>query len=144
MWGRGAEARVGPMIARRLQHELQLSEAPAVDCVWQGCAAMTTDFLPHLYEFGRGFIGGIGCNGRGIALTAMLGEVLAEAATGRRWEELPVTKAPAKPLISCDKIVETYKLNKSVDETSDTLMVDESRVAECLKGADITPTEDDD
>ena len=54
-------------------------------------------------------------------------------------------KAPAKPLISCDKIVETYKLNDSVDETSDTLMVDESRVAECLKAAGITaPAEDDD
>ena len=52
-------------------------------------------------------------------------------------------KAPAKPLVSCDKIVETYKLNKSVDETSDTLMVDESRVAECLKAAGITPSEDD-
>lgn len=54
-------------------------------------------------------------------------------------------KAPAKPVISCDKIVETYKLNKSVDETSDTLMVDESRVTECLKAAGITaPAEDDD
>ena len=52
-------------------------------------------------------------------------------------------KAPAKPLISCDKIVETYKLNKSVDETSDTLFVDESRVAECLKAAGITPSEND-
>jgi hypothetical protein len=52
-------------------------------------------------------------------------------------------KAPAKPLISCDKIVETYKLNKSVDETSDTLMVDQSRVAECLKAAGITPSEND-
>ena len=52
-------------------------------------------------------------------------------------------KVPAKPLVSCDKIVETYKLNKSVDETSDTLMVDESRVAECLKAAGITPSEND-
>jgi hypothetical protein len=53
-------------------------------------------------------------------------------------------KAPAKPVISCDKIVETYKLNKSVDETSDTLLVDESRVVECLKAAGITaPAEND-
>ena len=52
--------------------------------------------------------------------------------------------APAKPVISCDKIVETYKLNKSVDETSDTLLVDESRVVECLKAAGITaPAEND-
>ena len=53
-------------------------------------------------------------------------------------------KAPAKPVISCDKIVETYKLNKSVDETSDTLFVDQSRVVECLKAAGITaPAEND-
>ena len=52
--------------------------------------------------------------------------------------------APA-PLIPCDKIVETYKANKSVDATSDALMVDESRVTECLKAAGITaPAEDDD
>lgn len=98
MLGPGAEGRIGPMVARRLQCELQLSELPAVDCVWQGRAAMTADFLPHLYEFGPGFIGGIGCNGRGIALTAMLGEVLADAAGGRNWDELPVTKASAEPL----------------------------------------------
>jgi hypothetical protein len=50
-----------------------------------------------------------------------------------------------KPLISCDKIVETYKRNQSVDETSSALMVDQSRVAECLKGAGIAaPAEDDD
>jgi hypothetical protein len=51
----------------------------------------------------------------------------------------------AKPLIACDKIVETYKVNQSVDQTASALMVDQSRVAECLKGAGITaPSEDDD
>ena len=50
-----------------------------------------------------------------------------------------------KPLIACDKIVETYKVNQSVDETSSALMVDQSRVAECLKAAGVTaPSETDD
>jgi hypothetical protein len=49
----------------------------------------------------------------------------------------------AKPVISCDKIVETYKLNKSVDETAGTLMIEQSRVTECLKAAGITPSEND-
>lgn len=98
MLGFGAEGRLGPMIARRLQAELQLPELPDVECVWQGRAAMTSDFLPHLYELGPGFIAGVGCNGRGIALTAMLGEVLADVATGRQWDELPVTKASTRPL----------------------------------------------
>lgn len=90
----GAEERISRMITQRLQQELQLPEVPAVEIVWNGTAAMTTDFLPHLYEFGPGFIGGVGCNGRGIALTAMLGEVLADAAGGRAWGELPIPKAP--------------------------------------------------
>ena len=89
----GAEDRMRRMIAQRLQRELQLPDLPAVECVWDGTAAMTTDFLPHVYEFGPGFLGGVGCNGRGIALTAMLGEVLADAASGRALDELPISKA---------------------------------------------------
>ena len=94
----GAEGRMRRMIVRRLQHELQLPDLPAVDCIWDGVAAMTSDFLPHLYEFGPGFIGGLGCNGRGIALTAMLGEVLADAADGRAWNDLPIPRASTSPV----------------------------------------------
>ena len=74
----------------------------------------------------------------GMTMAVTMAAVVAVAASA------PEEKA-AKPLIPCDKIVETYKVNKSVDETSDALMVDESRVAECLKAAGITaPAEDDD
>ena len=74
-----------------------------------------------------------------LGMTAAL--AMAAAVTVMAAEE----KAAPKPLIQCDKIVETYKVNKSVDETSDALMVDESRVTECLKAAGITaPAEDDD
>jgi hypothetical protein len=69
-----------------------------------------------------------------IGLVAAIGMAAAASAADEK---------PAKPLVSCDKIVETYKLNKSVDETSDTLMVDQSRVTECLKAAGITPSEND-
>lgn len=48
-----------------------------------------------------------------------------------------------KPVVSCNQIVEFYKVNKSVDGTSSALLVDQARVAECLKAAGIaTPTED--
>jgi len=75
--------------------------------------------------------------------TAMLAAIAAVALAGTAALAASDEKAPAKPLVSCDKIVETYKLNKSVDETSDALMVDQSRVAECLKAAGITPSEND-
>lgn len=94
----GAQNRMARMITQRLQRELQLPDLPRLDCIWHGTAAMTTDFLPHLYEFGPGFMAGIGCNGRGIALTAMLGEVLADAASGKAWDALPIPKASAKAI----------------------------------------------
>lgn len=94
----GAAPRMARMIAQRLQAELGLKRVPAVDSIWRGTAAMTTDFLPHIYEFGPGFIGGIGCNGRGIALTAMLGEVLADAVSGTRLADLPIPQASPRGL----------------------------------------------
>lgn len=94
----GAEPRMSAMIARRLQAELGLPRLPAVESVWRGTAAMTTDFLPHVYEFGPRFIGGIGCNGRGIALTAMLGKALANAASGTQLDELPIPQASPRAL----------------------------------------------
>ncbi len=94
----GAHGRMGRMIASRLAEELRLTHVPPLEHVWTGRAAMTTDFLPRIVEFGPGFLGGIGCNGRGIALTAMLGEVLADAACGTPLAELPVPCGPARRL----------------------------------------------
>jgi glycine/D-amino acid oxidase-like deaminating enzyme len=93
-----AENRMQRVIAGRLARELGLDAAPKVEHVWRGTAAMTTDFLPHVYRFGPGFYGGIGCNGRGIPMTAMLGEVLADAADGADPETLPVPLASTRGL----------------------------------------------
>ncbi|MDF2809003.1 MAG: putative oxidoreductase [Microvirga sp.] len=94
----GAHRRMGEGIAERLARELSLDRAPEIEHVWRGIAAMTTDFLPHIYEFGPGFIGGIGCNGRGVAMTAMLGKVLADAALGMPLARLPVPEASTRPI----------------------------------------------
>jgi glycine/D-amino acid oxidase-like deaminating enzyme len=94
----GAHQRMGRGIAERLATELSLGFTPEIEHVWRGIAAMTTDFLPHLYEFGPGFIGGIGCNGRGVAMTAMLGEALADAALGTPLSELPVPEASPRSI----------------------------------------------
>ena len=94
----GAHRRMAHAIVVRLAAELRLPGVPKVTHVWRGTAAMTPDFLPHLYEFGPGMVGGIGCNGRGIAATAMLGEVLADAACGTPLADLPVPLASSRPL----------------------------------------------
>lgn len=94
----GAHARMARMIVRRIADELKLDSVPEVEFVWRGVAAMTTDFLPHLYELGPGFIAGVGCNGRGVAMTAMLGETLAQAAGGAALRDLPVPLAAGRPI----------------------------------------------
>ncbi|AXV17927.1 FAD-dependent oxidoreductase (plasmid) [Neorhizobium sp. SOG26] len=94
----GAFKRIGKAVVDRLVSELRLEQHPGVEIVWTGVAAMTPDFLPRLHEFGPGFFGGIGCNGRGIAMTAQLGRVLARAALGEPLETLPVPTVKARPL----------------------------------------------
>jgi glycine/D-amino acid oxidase-like deaminating enzyme len=94
----GAHRRMARAIVARMAAELRLPEVPELAFIWRGTAAMTPDFLPHLHEFGPGMVGGIGCNGRGIAATAMLGEVLADAACGTPLADLPVPLAPSRAL----------------------------------------------
>lgn len=93
-----AHQRMGAAILRRLAIELDLEGELELAYVWRGVAAMTMDFMPHLYEFGPGYIGAIGCNGRGVALTAMLGETLADAAGGAPLASLPIPLAQEKKI----------------------------------------------
>ena len=66
------------------------------------------------------------------------------AMTGAAEPQATGKKTGGKPVVTCDEIVKTFKGNNSVDETADSLMVDQSRVAACLKGAGIkTPPEYD-
>ncbi|MBN9335112.1 FAD-binding oxidoreductase [Devosia sp.] len=94
----GAFDRLGRAVAERLSEELALPRAVTPEVVWTGTAAMTPDFLPRLYQMGDGWFGGIGCNGRGIAMTAQLGRVLARAALGENVEDLPIPVRTLRPL----------------------------------------------
>jgi glycine/D-amino acid oxidase-like deaminating enzyme len=87
----GAEARMARRIAARLAAELRLPQVPHVDHIWRGTAAVTTDFLPHLVDLGPGFLGVTACNGRGVAMTTVTGEMLGEALLmGRPLNDLPI------------------------------------------------------
>ncbi|TAL78592.1 MAG: FAD-binding oxidoreductase [Burkholderiaceae bacterium] len=56
---------------------------------WGGCIALTEDRLPHLHEPKKGLIAGLGYNGRGVAMSHVMGRVLAERVLGARPESLP-------------------------------------------------------
>lgn len=94
----GAVGRVARAVADRLASELDLPANPALEAAWTGTAIMTPDFLPRIHRFGEGFFGGVGCNGRGIAMTAQLGRVLARLALGDDPEAMPIPLRPARPL----------------------------------------------
>lgn len=94
----GAFERLGKSVAERLSTELGLTNSVDPEVVWTGTAAMTPDFLPRLYQMGEGYFGGIGCNGRGVAMTAQLGRVLARAAMGEAPATLPIPLRTLLPL----------------------------------------------
>ncbi|MGV8937572.1 MAG: NAD(P)/FAD-dependent oxidoreductase [Allorhizobium sp.] len=94
----GAFERIGKTVVDRLTSELRLPRHPGVEIVWTGVAIMTPDFLPRIHRFGEGFFGGIGCNGRGIAMTAQLGHVLARLALGEAPETMPIPLRTVRPL----------------------------------------------
>ncbi|WP_341862900.1 FAD-dependent oxidoreductase [Gymnodinialimonas sp. 57CJ19] len=67
---------------------------------WGGNIAVTEDHLPHLHEPQAGLIVGLGYNGRGVAMSNVMGRVMAERILGAAPKDLPfpVTKVAGIPL----------------------------------------------
>ena len=61
---------------------------------WAGTVAMTWDSAPKLMQMDQGVLAGLGYNGRGVAMSTMMGALLARAARGEPTD-LPVS-APFK------------------------------------------------
>lgn len=57
---------------------------------WSGRIAITTDHVPHLHEPAPGLLAGLGYNGRGVAMSLVMGRVLAERALGAEPAVLPI------------------------------------------------------
>ena len=67
------------------------------DYIWGGQIAMTRDHLPHIHSPAPGLHAGLGCNGRGVALSTVMGRLLAEKALGKAPAELPIPVSTIKP-----------------------------------------------
>jgi glycine/D-amino acid oxidase-like deaminating enzyme len=61
---------------------------------WGGKVALTEDRLPHLHEPKPGLIVGLGYNGRGVAISNIMGKVLAKRVLGANPNELPFPTSP--------------------------------------------------
>ena len=57
---------------------------------WGGQIALTNDRLPHLHEPQPNMIAGLGYNGRGVAMSIVMGRILAERVLGTAAESLPI------------------------------------------------------
>ena len=61
-----------------------------IEYIWGGQIAVTRDHLPHIHQIAPGLLAGLGCNGRGVALSTVMGRLLAETALGQNLTELPI------------------------------------------------------
>jgi glycine/D-amino acid oxidase-like deaminating enzyme len=78
----------GPVMAR-LKAMMPILGEPRIQFRWAGNVAITTDHVPHLNELAPGLYAGLGYNGRGVAMSTMMGKLLAERVSGTRAEDIP-------------------------------------------------------
>ncbi|NNK16804.1 MAG: FAD-binding oxidoreductase, partial [Sulfitobacter sp.] len=64
---------------------------------WGGTVALTPDRVPHLFEPQSGLICGLGYNGRGVAMSLVMGREMARRALGAATEDLPFPVSSMKP-----------------------------------------------
>lgn len=65
---------------------------------WGGKLAVTDDRLPHFYEPAKGLIAGMGYNGRGVAMSNVMGTVLADRVLGAAPDSLPFPVSALKKI----------------------------------------------
>src|SRR5262245_21376652 len=83
----------GPVLAR-LRRLFPILGEPRVQFRWAGYVALTTDHVPHLNELAPGLYAGLGYNGRGVAMSTMMGKLLAERVAGAREQDIPLPATP--------------------------------------------------
>ncbi|MDA5194138.1 NAD(P)/FAD-dependent oxidoreductase [Govanella unica] len=104
------------VMAKRLHKHLGFSAVPTIDYLWSGKASVTRSRLPEIVIGNDGIISLSACNGRGIALSTVLGEAVAKAVSANNFDALPApvvkpkgglditlqqTLAPFYPYYSC-------------------------------------------
>ena len=63
---------------------------------WGGRIAHTKDVLPHLHEPAPGILAGLGCNGRGVAMSTVMGRILSERILGKEQQDMAMPTTPYK------------------------------------------------
>jgi len=80
-------------VLARLRSLLPILGEPRIQFRWAGYVALTTDHVPHLNELAPNLYAGLGYNGRGVAMSTMMGKLLAERVAGG-GKEVPLAATP--------------------------------------------------
>ncbi|WP_420336448.1 NAD(P)/FAD-dependent oxidoreductase [Roseibium sp.] len=64
---------------------------------WGGTIAITGDHLPHIHQPKQNMLIGLGYNGRGVAMSVVVGRSLAERVLGKGTSDLPLPLTDIKP-----------------------------------------------
>jgi len=76
-----------PVLAR-LKRLFPVLGEPRIAFRWAGHVALTTDHVPHLNELATNLYAGLGYNGRGVAMSTLMGQLLALRVAGVPAEEI--------------------------------------------------------
>jgi glycine/D-amino acid oxidase-like deaminating enzyme len=103
MGARGVFGDAPVAIAARLHYRAVREIYPQLDGLpfeyhWGGLVAMTPDHLPHLHELAPGLRAALGYNGRGVAMSTVLGTLLARWSLGEPAAELGFPVTPLRPM----------------------------------------------
>jgi glycine/D-amino acid oxidase-like deaminating enzyme len=91
-------ARLEALVAPRLERLFPQIGKVTFDYVWNGYVGMTADYTPRFHRLGPDAFTWAGCNGRGVALSIILGRELARAVTGTPEQELAMPFTEPAPL----------------------------------------------
>src|SRR3978361_1271155 len=103
MGSRGTFADVPVAVAARHHYRAVREIFPQLEGIryeyhWGGLVGMTRDHLPHLHEVAPRLITGMGYNGRGVRMEAVIGGILAEWAVVAPPPELAFPVTPLAPI----------------------------------------------
>jgi len=85
-------------LERRLFETFPALEGVAVDHRWSGKVAVTLDDFPHIGRLSPRIAYAMGYGGRGVALTNLLGKMLATLARGMDVDAGPMSSGPFAPI----------------------------------------------
>lgn len=67
-----------------------------IEFYWGGRIAHNKDGLPQLHEPAPGILAGLGFNGRGMAMSTVMGRILSERVLGKEQQDMSISTTPYK------------------------------------------------